>query len=101
MPPAAGSQLPAQVDPNLMRILAQRARMGVQGQVAGPMPNSMNNPVVPGNMPGAPPQANIPRPGATPAQNMMKTATTAQSPMLDDGTRMAAKGLIMQLMKHM
>ena len=108
MPPVAAPQLPAQVNPALMQALRLRAQQGAGGVPGGPipgaMPNSMNAPV-PGApsapvAPVAPRAVNTPG-GGTPAQQMMKTATTAQSPMQDPETRASAKDLIMKLMKHM
>jgi hypothetical protein len=100
MPPAAQSQLPAQVNPALIAALRARAAAGATGAPqVGAIPNGMNAPVQ--QAPGAP-QVNMARPGAgTPAQGMMKAATTAQSPMQDPETRASAKDLIMKLMKHM
>lgn len=100
MPPAQTSQLPAQVNPALIAALRARAAATAGGSpAAGPMPNGMNAPVMPAP---AAAQVNMARPaGGTPAQQMMKTANGAQSPMQDPETRMAAKDLIMKLMKHM
>lgn len=104
MPPVAGSQLPAQVNPALLQALRARAQQGAQSAPVGAMPNSMNAPMP--QAPGAPaPGVNMTaRPGAgTPAQQTMKTAAQAQmSPMgQDPETRASAKDLIMKLMKHM
>lgn len=109
MPPAAAPQLPAQVNPALLQALRARTAAGAQGMPgapagAGPMPNSMNapmpvNPAIPAS-PAVPRAVTTPG-GGTPAQQMMRTATTAQSPMQDPETRASAKDLIMKLMKHM
>lgn len=109
MPPAVAPSLPAQVNPALMQALQQRAAGATQVPAgapgaAGPMPNSMNAPV-PVN-PAIPASPAVPRPvttpgGGTPAQQMMRAAGTAQSPMQDPETRASAKDLIMKLMKHM
>lgn len=92
-----------QVNPALLAVLRARAGQAVApgggGGVAAPMPTGMNGPVAPAV---AAPQVNAaPRATGTPAQAAMKTAAAAQSPMMDPGTRGAAKNLILQLMKHM
>ncbi len=106
MPPAVAPSLPPQVNPALMQALQARAAGASQAPpgapgAAGPMPNSMNAPV-PQGPPAPAPGVNMARPGVgTPAQQMMKTAGAAQSPMQDPETRASAKDLIMKLMKHM
>lgn len=104
MPPTAQQAMPAQVNPALMQALRNRAALGAAGTPTGPAPNSMNAPVqarpqVPGS-PMQPPAVNTPG-GGTPAQQVMKAAGTAQSPMMDDQTRQIAKSLIQKLMQHM
>ena len=104
MPPVAQQQMPAQPNPALMAALRARAMAGRLGQPAAPAPNSMNAPLPQGApvpaSPVAPRAVNTPG-GGTPAQQVMKTASQAQSPLMDDQTRGIAKQLIQKLMQHM
>jgi hypothetical protein len=94
------TQVPqGQVDPMMMALLRARAA----GGAGGPAPNGLPIPGAPavpqpssasGPMP--PPQG-----GASPSQQIMKKATAAQSPLMDDQTRQIAKSLIQKLMQHM
>jgi hypothetical protein len=109
MPPQAQAPAPTQVptgqvNPMMMALLKARAMQGAQGGQVGPAPNSLPT----GGPPGMPPPPTAtagpmpaPQGGASPAQQIMKGASAAQSPLMDDQTRTIAKSLIQKLMQHM
>ena len=95
------TQTPTAPNPIMMALLKARAAQGATGGQVPPAPNGMNNPGMP--PPPQRPVVNMPgrTGGASPTQQLLKTATTAQSPLMDDGTRQIAKTLIQKLMQHM